>query len=61
MKQMTLWELGKTTDSVVNPIWEQLDKVAKSDTVTRLSLLMTKVVSPDHNAAPKEQETPHDA
>jgi hypothetical protein len=61
MKQMTLWELGKTTDSVVNPIWEQLDKVAKRDTVTRLSLLMTKAASSDHNPAPKEREIPHDA
>ncbi len=60
MEQMTLWKLGKTTDSVANPIWEQLDKVAKMDTVTRLSLVMTKAVSLDRNAAPKKQETPHD-
>ena len=60
MEQMTLWELEKTANSVVNPIWQRLDKVAKMETVTRLSLVMTKAVSPDHNRTPKKQETPHD-
>ena len=60
MEQMTLWELGQTTESVVNPIWEQLDPAVKMDTVTRLSRLMVKAVSPNHNKMQNEQENNHD-
>ena len=60
MKQMTLWELGQTTESVVNPIWEQLDPAVKMDVVIRLSRLMAKAVSPNYNELQNEQENNHD-
>ena len=60
MKQMTLWELREAADPVVNPIWEQLDTVVKMDTMTRLSLLMVKTVSPNHNEVQNKQENYHD-
>ena len=60
MEQMTLWKLWETTESVVNPVWEQLDPVVKMDVVIRLSRLMAKAVSPNHNEGQNEQENHHD-
>ena len=60
MEQMTLWRLGETTESVVNPIWEQLDSVVKMDVEIRLSLLMAKAVSPNHKEVQNEQEDNHE-
>ena len=60
MKQMTLWELGQTTESVVNPIWEQLDPAVKMDVVIRLSRMMAKAVNPNHNELQNEQENNYD-
>jgi len=45
MEQMTLWNIGQTTKSVPNPIWEQLDPAVKMDVITKFSRLMAKTVS----------------
>ena len=60
MEQMTLWELWKTTESVDNPIWEQLSPAVRMDAVTRLSRLMAQTVSPNHNEVQNEPESNHD-
>lgn len=60
MEQMTLWELGQAADLAANPIWEQLDPGVKKDTATKLSLLMVKAVSPNHNDVENTQEDNHD-
>jgi len=60
MRQMTLWELDQTTESFANPIWGQLDTVAKMETVIKLSLLMVKVVNPTQNQELSEEEGNHE-
>jgi len=60
MEQMELWELSKTSKPVVNPIWEQLDHVVKTDVTISLSRLMTKALSSNHNETQSEQENKHD-
>ena len=60
MKQMTLWELGQTTESVANPIWDQLDPAVKMDVMISLSRMMAKDVSLNHNELQNEQENNHD-
>ncbi len=60
MEQMTLWELDQTTGSLANPIWEQLDPVAKMDAAIKLSLLMVKVVNPIQNQGSSEKEGDHE-
>ncbi len=60
MAQMTLWELLETTESVVNPIWEQLDPVVKTDLTISLSRLMARTVSQNRNEMQNEQENNHD-
>jgi hypothetical protein len=60
MEQMTLWEEWEPTKSVVNPIWEQLDPVVKMDAVVRLSRLMAKAVSSNHNKVQSKQEHNHE-
>ena len=58
MEQMTLWNLEQTTESVPNPIWEQLDPAVKMDVITKLSRLMAKTVST--KGTQNKQETNHD-
>ena len=60
MKQMTLWEPDQTNKSLANLIWEQLDTVVRMDTVTKLSLLMIKVVNPIQNQGSSEKEGDHE-
>ena len=60
MEQMTLWELLETTESTVNPIWEQLDPAVKTDVILNLSRLMAKTISRNRNEIQNEQENNHD-
>ncbi len=60
MEQMTLWELLETTESALNPVWEQLDPVVKTDVTISLSRLMAKTVSQNRNEIQNEQESNHD-
>ena len=60
MKQMTLWEPDQTTASLANLVWKQLDTVVKMNTVTKLSLLMVKVVNPIQNQGSSEKEGDHE-
>ncbi len=58
MEQMTLWELGQATESLANPVWEQLDPAVRKDTVIRLSRLMARAVN--INEMQNKQENNHD-
>ena len=60
MEQMTLWEPEQAADLFANPIWEQLNTVVKMNAATKLSLLMVKAVSPNHNEVESKQEDNHD-
>ena len=60
MEQMTLWELGETTESIGSPVWEQLDPAVKMDVMTKLSRLMAKAVNPNYSEVQNEQEDNHD-
>ncbi len=60
MEQMTLWEPEQAADLAANPIWGQLNAVVKMDAATKLSLLMAKAVSPNHNEVESKQEDNHD-
>lgn len=60
MEQMTLWRLTETDESVVNPIWEQLDPAIKMDVKKRLSVLMAKTVNTNQKEIQHEQEKNHE-
>ncbi len=60
MEQMTLWELDQATISLASPVWKQLDTIIKKEAVTKLSLLMVKVVNPIQDQRLSEQEGNHE-
>jgi hypothetical protein len=60
MEQGMLWELDERTNSEIPPIWGQLDPVAQTDVMGKLSMLMLKAVHPHPSAQINEKENDHE-
>jgi hypothetical protein len=60
MEQGTLWELDPRTEAGIALIWGQCDAAVRTETMTKLSVLMVKAIRPHPDPRPGEKESDHE-